>query len=180
MCGVFWHDCFFSFSSCLRRYVYTDNCSIIFFNLTEISFIFTTKKNPKLYHGFLISPCSTLVLRMCTWRETSSSPAVQQLVLRPLLTCVRCATAFASPLESISSFPLPLNQTRTETFMCGCSLRKMLISSKFTKKLQDQNYTYSNIYHWPWFTADFREIDDSVECHIKEVKSHTSFDSYLQ
>lgn len=28
--------------------------------------------------------------------------------------------------------------------------------------------------------ADFSEIDDSVECHIKEVKSHASFDSYSQ
>lgn len=101
-----------------------------FLILTEISFIFTAES--KLLHGYLISLCSTLAWRMCTWRKTSSSPAVQRLVLRPLLTCVRCATTFVFPLENTSLFPLPLNQTRTQTFICGYSLRKMLISSKFT------------------------------------------------
>lgn len=28
--------------------------------------------------------------------------------------------------------------------------------------------------------ADFREIDDSVECHIEQVKSHCSFYSLYQ
>lgn len=99
--------------------------------LTKICFILSTKKS-KLLRRYFLSFCSTLALRECTWRKTSSSPAVQQLVLRPLSTCARCAAAFVFPLGSTSSFPLPLNQTRTQTFIYGYSLRKTRISSKFT------------------------------------------------
>lgn len=147
--------------------------------------IVTVYWKSKLLHGYLTSLCSTMALIMSTWRKTSSWPAVQQLVLRPLLTCARYAAASVFPLENTSSFPLPLNQTRTQTFICGYSLRKMLISSKFTtQNTRSKPYSiclsvclsyYSNIYHWAWLMTDFSEIDDSVECHIEQVKSHLFF-----
>lgn len=87
-----------------------------------------------LLHEYFISLRSTLALGMCTSRKTSSSAAARQLVRRPSLTCARCATAFAFPLENTSSSPRPSNRTRTQTFIYGYSLRKLPISSKFANK----------------------------------------------
>lgn len=118
-CFVFWRG-FFVFFQLPEEVSAHTKCVILISN-----------NEPSIYDMDIYHDCSILALAMCTWRETSSSPTAQQLVLRTLLTCERCATTFVSPLENTSSFPPPSSQTRTETSICGSSLRKPLISSKF-------------------------------------------------
>lgn len=113
----------------------------------------------------------------CIWRKTSSDTIVLLHAQRPSSTCGRCPPTFASRRENISLCPPPLSPIRMETSMCGCFQRNRLTSSmplpqtsaNFGMKLMTR---LSNGLVM-WFRVAFREIDDPVDCHVAQVKSHS-------